>query len=119
MSELESQLEECGVCHALHPYNALACFDDTLICAECLEDSTVICGRCDERLWRDDGADNEDSGHLCQSYYDRYYNTCQDNLSRCAYRDLTYIVKWKYNNPKERRCSHVSQNNRSHLLPSP
>ena len=71
MSELESQLEECGVCHALHPYNELACFDDTLICAECLEDSTVICGRCGERMWRDDDQGNEDSGHLCQSCYDR------------------------------------------------
>ena len=78
MSEMETQLEECGVCHALHPYNELACFDDTLICPDCLEDSTLICGRCGERIWADDDHGNEDSGHLCQSCYDRYYNTCED-----------------------------------------
>ena len=50
MSEMESQLEECGVCHSLHKYEELACFDDTLICSDCLEDSTAICGRCGERL---------------------------------------------------------------------
>ena len=46
--------------------------------ADCLEDSTVICGRCGERLWADDDQGNEDSGHLCQSCYDRYYNTCDE-----------------------------------------
>ena len=50
MSELENQLEECGVCHALHPLEELRSFDDTLICPDCLEDSTVVCGRCGERL---------------------------------------------------------------------
>ena len=78
MSEMENQLEECGVCHALHPLEELRSFDDTLICTDCLEDSTVICGRCGERMWRDDDAGNEDSGHLCQSCYDRYYNTCEE-----------------------------------------
>ena len=78
MSEMETQLEECGVCHALHPLEELRSFDDTLICPDCLEDSTVVCGRCGERMWRDDDAGNEDSGHLCQSCYDRYYNTCEE-----------------------------------------
>ena len=66
------------MCHALHKYEELACFDDTLICPDCLEDSTVICGRCGERLWADDDQGNEDAGHLCQSCYDRYYNTCDE-----------------------------------------
>ena len=78
MSELENQLEECGVCHALHPLEELRSFDDTLICPDCLEDSTVVCGRCGERMWREDDVGNEDSGHLCQSCYDRYYNTCEE-----------------------------------------
>ena len=78
MSELENQLEECGVCHSLHPMEELGAFDDTLICSDCLEDSTVICGRCGERLWTDDDQGNEDAGHLCQSCYDRYYNTCDE-----------------------------------------
>ena len=78
MSEMETQLEECGVCHALHPLEELRSFDDTLICPDCLEDSTVVCGRCGERIWREDDVGNEDSGHLCQSCYDRYYNTCEE-----------------------------------------
>ena len=77
MSELENQLEECGVCHVLHPLEELRSFDDTLICHDCLEDSTVVCGRSGERMWRDDDAGNEDSGHLCKSCYDRYYGTCE------------------------------------------
>jgi len=41
MSELETQMEECGVCHALHPMADLVCFDDTLVCPECMEDTTT------------------------------------------------------------------------------
>ena len=78
MCEMESNLEECGVCHSLHPMEELDSFDDTLICPDCLEDSTVICGRCGERLWADGDQGNEDTGHLCQSCYDRYYNTCDE-----------------------------------------
>lgn len=76
MSELEN-LEECGVCHSLHPMEALSCFDDTLICPDCMEDTTAVCGRCGERIWLEDDQGNEDSGHLCQSCYDRYYGTCE------------------------------------------
>ena len=36
------------------------------------------CKSCGERIWADDDQGNEDSGHLCQSCYDRYYNTCED-----------------------------------------
>ena len=77
MSELENQLEECGVCHSLHPMEELASFDDTLVCPECMEDTTAVCGRCGERIWIEDDAGNEGSGHLCQSCYDRYYGTCE------------------------------------------
>ena len=78
MSELESLLEECGVCHALHPVEDLTSFDDELVCPECMEDTTAVCGRCGERIWIEDDQGNEDSGHLCQSCYDRYYNTCDE-----------------------------------------
>ena len=78
MSEIKTQLEECGVCHSLHPMEELASFDDTLVCPECMEDTTAVCGRCGERIWIEDDAGNEDAGHLCQSCYDRYYNTCDE-----------------------------------------
>ena len=77
MSELKNQLEECGICHSLHPMEELASFDDTLVCPECMEDTTAVCGRCGERIWIEDDAGNEESGHLCQSCYDRYYGTCE------------------------------------------
>ena len=80
MSELEN-LEECGVCHSLHSREDLTFFDDTLVCPECMEDTTAVCGRCGERIWIEDDAGNEDSGHLCQSCYDRYYATCD----RCGH----------------------------------
>ena len=77
MREMEHP-EECGVCHSLHPMEELASFDDTLVCPDCMEDTTAVCGRCGERIWIEDDAGNEGSGHLCQSCYDRYYNTCDD-----------------------------------------
>ena len=80
MSELEN-LEECGVCHLLHPREELTFFDDELVCPECMEDTTAVCGRCGERIWIEDDAGNEGSGHLCQSCYDRYYATCD----RCGH----------------------------------
>ena len=36
MSEIETQLEECGVCHSLHPIEDLTSFDDELVCPECM-----------------------------------------------------------------------------------
>ena len=92
MSEMESQLEECGVCHALHPMADLVCFDDTLVCPECMEDTTTTCGRCGERMWREDDVGNEDSGHLCQSCYDRYYNTCDECHRIICEEDAYYEV---------------------------
>lgn len=77
MSELDTQLEECGVCHSLHPIEDLTSFDDELVCPDCMEDTTTTCGRCGERIWIEDDVGNEDSGHLCQSCYDRYYGTCE------------------------------------------
>ena len=78
MSEMESQLEECGVCHSLRKYEELACFDDTLICSDCLEDSTVICGRCGERIWIED-----DDRVLC-------YDCHRRHRSRYSINDYSY-----------------------------
>ena len=31
-------------------------FEDEYLCSECLDDSTIVCSYCDERIWSDDNA---------------------------------------------------------------
>ena len=85
-----SEMEPCGVCHALHPLEDLQCFDDTLICPECLDNNVVLCTRCGERIWREDDQGDEVSGHLCQTCYDRYYNTCDECRTVIPEQDAYY-----------------------------
>ncbi|MDD3570370.1 MAG: amidoligase family protein [Lachnospiraceae bacterium] len=51
---------------------------EEIYCCNCIDDLTVVCQDCGERIWADNDAGDENIS-LCQSCYDRNYTTC----SRC------------------------------------
>lgn len=70
------ELEVCGVCQATYAVEKLTEFDELLVCRDCLEENTVFCSRCGERIWTEADAGDEHI-NLCQSCYDRYYTSCE------------------------------------------
>lgn len=80
--------EPCGACHILHSPEELVPFDDVMLCRHCMDEETVICARCGERIWADADAGNEEI-HLCQSCFDRYYTACA-NCNRIILEEDAY-----------------------------
>lgn len=65
----------CGVCGESHPLTQCALFDEQELCPRCLEEETLLCDACGQRIWRDNNAGNCDTP-LCQSCYDYHYTEC-------------------------------------------
>ena len=66
----------CACCHEEYPMSQYQEVNGTPVCPHCLEEETVLCSRCGDRLWNDDNAGDCDTP-LCQSCYDRYYTNCE------------------------------------------
>lgn len=85
--------EPCGICRNPCPSDQLTEFDEDLYCSGCLEQETVHCSRCGERIWNSDNAGDSDTP-LCQTCYDDYYTSCTrcGSLLRCedAYYEDNY-----------------------------
>lgn len=65
----------CTVCHQPFPQTQLTSFGDALLCPTCLENSTVLCEHCGQRIWADENAG--DAGiSLCPSCRESLYTTC-------------------------------------------
>ncbi len=47
------------------------------LCPACLQQHTMVCCRCNERIWRDENAGTETTP-LCEDCYDYYYTHCTD-----------------------------------------
>ena len=69
------ELRTCGLCHARHPAEELYPFDSLELCGTCLNERTVLCSSCGERIWAHDNAGSE-SVPLCQSCLDDHYTHC-------------------------------------------
>ena len=69
-------MELCEICGQAHPREDLFDFDGRAICEECLDQRTVNCDHCGERIWNDEDA-GDDHVHLCQRCYNSYYVRCE------------------------------------------
>lgn len=78
----------CGQCEEEFEKGTLVEFDGVLLCPDCLEDKTLICNYCGNRIWRDDESDQTG---LCQRCYERHYTTCVD-CGRVIQHDDAYYV---------------------------
>lgn len=65
----------CGLCGQSHPAEALHLFDNLELCAHCLEERTLICRHCGDRIWEEDNAGSGDVP-LCQACYEEHFTTC-------------------------------------------
>lgn len=73
---MDNQTFVCSTCGQTLSEQDLHVFDDHELCTHCLEEETVICDCCDERIWnRNDVGDAYI--HLCGHCYDHYYNSCE------------------------------------------
>lgn len=68
----------------------LVIFHDQNLCEECLDSETVICQRCDTRIWNDDNAGDGDTP-LCQACFDHSYTTCE-RCGRLLHMDSAYYT---------------------------
>ena len=50
------ELHTCEICGQELPSGHLYHFDGQEICAVCLEDNTLLCSHCGERIWASDKA---------------------------------------------------------------
>ena len=62
---------ECG--HELER-GQLTAFDNAMLCPSCLENLTVTCRCCGDRIWREDATDED----LCERCYENYYVHCEN-----------------------------------------
>ena len=70
-----SQQRTCAICGAACPPEELHEFDGQELCQRCLEEETLHCRHCHERIWQTDNAGTEDLP-LCQDCRDDYYTVC-------------------------------------------
>ena len=79
---------KCSVCEAELTVQTVCEFDGIIMCADCLDERTVLCDNCQKRIWRDDA--EGDSNHvLCYHCYDYHYTICE-NCGRLVHNDDTY-----------------------------
>ena len=66
----------CSVCGAVLDGEHIHEFDGQLMCEQCLDEHTVVCDNCHERIWRDN-AEGDSLSTLCSHCYQYCYTTCE------------------------------------------
>ncbi len=66
----------CCICHKPFAPDLLTEYDENLFCPSCLEEQTILCRDCGERIYR---SENEGTAEhpLCSSCYDDDYTHCE------------------------------------------
>lgn len=78
----------CSICNQPYPREQMTEFRDELICPDCLQEETVTCCRCGERILVDENA-GDCQTPLCQHCYDAHYLTCV-RCGRIIHQDDAY-----------------------------
>ena len=79
----------CACCHVEYPLTQCHEIDGETVCPHCLEEETVVCSSCGERICNDNNAGNCDTP-LCQRCYDRSYTTCDRCGTILSFEDVCY-----------------------------
>jgi len=72
---------KCYQCGKVYPRDELTTFDAEMWCDRCLDEQTVVCDDCGERIYRDDATYTADDYPICDRCYDDNYFYC-DNCGR-------------------------------------
>lgn len=79
----------CSHCGGTFSEDEMTYFDGEMYCEECLDELTVICECCDNRIFADDSADSDMV--LCRYCYDEHYTTCEACGRTIHYDDACYF----------------------------
>jgi len=82
---------ECCECTAKKD---LTEFDGKWYCEACLDDKTVVCYNCDDRIWRGDSLNYCDD-YYCETCFNDLFCTC-DNCGESEYEDRITFVGGRY-----------------------
>ncbi len=88
-NNLEENVTYCDCCGAELTGDVMT-FDGEILCEDCLDERTVVCSHCGERIWNDDNAGSSDVP-LCERCYDHYYTSCED-CGRVIHLDYAYYA---------------------------
>lgn len=66
----------CIICEGVFPLGELTEFDDHLFCRSCLNEQTVLCSDCGERIYRSQNEGNS-SIPLCYNCHEEDYTYCE------------------------------------------
>ena len=103
-----NQKEICAHCGEYLSAEDGVYFEDQFFCPDCLEELTVFCHHCGERIWREanNGTDNIP---LCDRCYDAHYTRCDRLLHQGdVYYDEDDALCWS--------CYEASQRDRETIV---
>lgn len=88
---MKLEIRACDHCNEEYPADQLTEVGGQQLCPDCLEEHTVVCRECGERILREDNAGTFNLP-LCQDCYDDHYTTCSNcgtilRESRACYRN--------------------------------
>lgn len=86
---MKAETRTCDLCGKEYPEGQLTIFEGQHYCPSCLEEHTVVCRECSERILREDNA-GTDNLPLCQGCCDSYYTTCTRCGALVNYDDCHY-----------------------------
>ena len=106
---------EVFICpHCGEEHDICDCYEmgEEISSCNCIDDLTVVCQDCGERIWADNDAGDENIS-LCQSCYDRNYTTC----SRCDRLIHVNDTYYEYDDEDEPYCynCHIQYDNSTSL----
>jgi len=96
----------CEICGSVHPMSECTEFANQNLCPHCLEEHTLVCTRCGERIWREDNAGTTDTP-LCDPCYTHHYTIC-DRCGRLIRNDEAYYEDEDDDNSLCFDCFHSS-----------
>ena len=91
MSEINESANTslCSHCGGSFDEEDIRYFCGEMLCPDCLDELTVVCERCGDRIWAEDAADSDLT--FCQHCYDNYYTTCESCGCTIDYDDAYYF----------------------------
>ena len=81
---------KCEYCGKMMREDEIQAFQGVIMCKDCLEEKTVICTWCNNRIWNEDNYGNG-SVDLCQTCYDSHYTNCERCGRLIHYDDAMYL----------------------------
>ncbi|MGN0690201.1 MAG: hypothetical protein ACI4KH_07270 [Oscillospiraceae bacterium] len=80
---------KCTHCEVLFDEEDMTYFEGTNLCPDCLNEYTLVCERCGNRVWIEDSADCDIN--LCEHCFDNCYTTCDSCGHTIDYDDAYYF----------------------------